>query len=339
MNFGTITKYGSVSVELLSIDGRLFKGPSGMIHRYSGVTAFPLIDMFVKGENIDSFLSTFSPLLANTLRVFWYTPVRDWGASAWSLPTASDVVAFHKYVQSRGWYVENVCLTDDDTSLLPQIRAIILALANSGLKNVLFEAKNEPFVHDSLDPAILKNNLVNTPYLYASGNNPNDNSSGKWIGEYVTHHTPRDNQEVRKSKDNEEISSGWRLPAVADEPSRPDQGYMNALDYYTYAALAALMGSGATFHFESGKFGEVPNSYELECAKMFFAGINLYPLDAQLGPYSHRQDLEKIVNNEPTACLRVFQKGNYAIIVRNKSVDIPSNWIPIDSYNVGFRIG
>lgn len=337
-NLPVIREYGSLPVELLHADGRLIRRESGKIFQCRGVTGFPLIDHFSKGIDIDSFIDYFSSLGANVLRVFWYTPVKDWGTNAWNLPSPDDLVAFHKYVGSRGWYVENVSLTDDNIAFLSDIRKLILALKLSGLKNALGEAKNEAYVHDNLNPDVLRSAWEDTPYLYASGINPQDNSG--WIGKYITYHTPREPEEVRTSKDSEEICSSYKVPAVADEPSRPDQNFMNPLDYYTYAALANLMGSGATFHFESAKLGNMPNDYEKQCAQMFYRGLGLYPLDAQLGTYEHLRDMEEVTSDgTPTTCLRVFRKGQYAIIIRNKSIKIPGNWIPLDSYNVGFKIG
>jgi hypothetical protein len=302
------------------------------------VTAFNLCDLFAKGQNIDSFLEEFKE--ANTLRIFWYTPRKDWKENAWDLPTANQLIAFHEYVANFGFYVENVCITDDDASKLPAIKDLIYNLKISGLVNILFEAVNEPYVHDKLEPSVLKNALTNTPYLYTSGYTDGQDES-KFYGKYITTHTGRDAEGPRKAKDLEELGSKYLIPSTANEPFRPDQGF-SPLDFYTYAALSNLMGNGACFHYLDGEFSKLPQGHDKECADMFFKGFSVFPADACLGSYEHIRSLEKIViiNGEevPTAALRVFRKGSYVVIVRNKSVDIPSNWVSLDEFGVAYKI-
>ena len=334
MNFGTIVEYNN-SVEQLHGIYRLFKTVTGKVVVYKGLSSFNAVDKFSNGQDIDPHINRFNR--PNVLRVFWYTPQKYWGAFAWDLPSLEDLIRFHDYVGSRGFYVENVCITDDNSSLLNDIKSLINGLKTSGLSNILFEAVNEPYVKEKLEPSVLRSTLDSTPYLYSSGINPQD-FPDKYFGQYVTPHLPRDDEGVRKFKDLEEISSEYKIPSVSDEWAKPTDGNFSELDFYTHAAGSCLMGNGGTYHFESGKLITTPTDKEIRYGNAWFAGLNLYPSDACLGAYRHRQDLEEIVDGVPTAALRVFEKGSYAIIVRNKSVKIPSNWVPLDSYNVGFRI-
>jgi hypothetical protein len=330
------TAKSSLGLEPLVTDGRLFKTQSGKIWTYKGLSAFNIISEFAQGKPIDWFLNQFPS--ANVLRVFWYTPRKYWGNFAWDLPKPSEILAFHRYVGDRGFYVENVCITDDNFSLVDRIKELIWALKESKLPNVLFEAVNEPFIHDKLEPSILKNALTSTPYLYSSGVNPFD-FLDKFYGRYITPHLPRDFEGVRKSKDLEELSSKYRMPSVSDEWAKPNDGNFSELDFYTHAALAKLMGNGATYHFESGKIISPVSDREDTCGRMFMKGLDLYPDDASLGQYEHLRDMEEPTpDGVPTKALRVFRKGSYAIIVRNNGVKIPANWTPLDTFGVGYHI-
>lgn len=323
------------TVGMLHCEGRLFKDAAGNIFTYKGLSSFDAANKFSQNISIDDHLYRFNK--PNVVRIFWYTPAKYWGNSAWGLPTPANLLRFHSYMASIGFYVENVCITDDNSLLLPSIKNLINTLKLSGLPNVLFEAVNEPYVKEKLEPSVLREVLESTPYPYSSGINPQEYPD-KYFGRHVTPHLPRDNDGVRKFKDLEEISSQYHIPSVSDEWAKPTDGNFSALDFYTHAAGSCLMGNGGTYHFENGKIINTPTDQELQYGKAWFEGLDLYPPDACLGNYVHRQDLEKIVDNQPTAALRVFQKGNYAIIVRNKSVDIPSNWQALDSYGVGFKI-
>jgi len=69
-------------------------------------------------------------------------------------------------------------------------------------------------------------------------------------------------------------------------------------------------------------------------------GAAIYPEDTCNGTYDHLKDLEEIdpVTNEPTACLRVFRVQQFATIIRNKHVKVPSNWKSLDNYKVCYEI-
>lgn len=331
---------GGGSVLPLTVGGIFFRKSDNTIHRYKGVTGFRLCNLFELGQDIDKFLSTFNR--SNTVRIFWYTPQKEWGDKYWDLPTATDLIAFHNYVEGKGFYVENTCATDNDTSKVPGIKNLITILNQANLPNVLYEAVNEPYVKgpdDKLDPAIFKNLLNASPYPYTSGIYQYE-FLDKFYGKYAVDHSPRDADWPRKAKDLEDYVGQFKIPAIQDEPIKPNDAGFNVLDYYTYGAASGLFGSGCLFHYLAGEFGQLPASNELDCYNAMMDGLDIFPLDACLGQYEHLRDMEKCdANGDPTTCLRVFRKGSYAIIIRNKSVVIPSNWQPLDSFQVCFKIG
>ena len=331
---------GNSKVLPLHADGILFRKSDNSIHQYRGVTGFQLLNLFERGQDIDSFLNTFNR--SNTVRIFWYTPEKEWGNKFWDLPSAERLIAFHNYLEGRGFYVENTCATDNDSSKVGDIKNLIVWLNNAGLSNALLEAVNEPFVKgddDKLDPSLFKNVLNNSPYLYTSGVYQYE-SLDKFFGKYAVDHSPRDFEWPRKAKDLQDYTSLFKVPAVQDEPIKPGEAGYNILDYYTYGACSGLFGSGCLFHYLSGEFGQLPNEQEMNCYNAMMDGLDVFPLDACLGSYEHLRDMERVdAEGNPTACLRVFRKGQFAIIIRNKSVDIPSNWTALDSKQVCYKIG
>jgi hypothetical protein len=324
-------------IESIITSGRLLKGKdTGRVIVIKGITAFQMLDHYASGRDIDWVFQKFPK--ANRARIFWYTPRSDWGDYAWELPTLEKTISFHEYLLSKGMYVLNTCLTDNAGSdRIQAVKNLIWGLNQTSLPNVHYEAKNEPFIHDDLDPSILKNAITSGPHLYTSGIYDDVNLSKFW-GKYGEVHTPRDNEGVRKFKDLEELCTQFNCPWHAGEPFKPDTG-MNELDFYTYAAGSVLMGSGATFHCQSMETLAQPTDSELSCAAMHFKGLDVYPADSSLGDYQHLQEFEGIVDNNPTTCLRCFRKGKYIIVVRANEKFVPAvNWKALDNLGVAYEI-
>lgn len=327
--------YPPPPISKLHVDGRLFRDEQNEIFRWKGVTAFKLCNLYEQGQSINSFLSAFSGY--NILRIFLYTPKSIWGDNSWDLPSSDKLIEFCNYVGSKGFYVEVCCITDNDALKVSQVKNLISSLNSASLNNIFLEAVNEPFIHDKIDPAELKNALSATNYLYTSGVYQYE-FLNKFYGKYSVNHSDRNAEWPRKAKDSEDLFQTLHCPVIEDEPIAPESAAFNELDFYTYAALSSLMGSGATFHFHANS-QNMPDDNVLACSKAFLEGLNVYSLDAQLRDYEHLRDLEKVDSNgTPTTCLRAFRKGNYAIIIRNKSVDIPSSWVALDDKKVAFKI-
>lgn len=306
--------------------GKIFRLADGSPFRWKGVTAFRLIDRFARGENIDGFLTDFKGY--NVLRVFGYTPAKDWGAAAWEAPTAEQVKAFAAYVERFGFYVEYVALTDDDPARIEPAKALLAQLAGS--RTILAEIGNEPQTHKAINTAAFRGAC---PLLCSSGDYED---SRKWWGQWIGFHSARDSDWPRRAHDAIEYYGGGgpnspdepalRVPAVCDEPIRPDQAGYNVADFRAYFGACALMGAGATYHFESGKHGNRPTADELRIAGVALAAMDAFLADAPLGAYA------RPVENS----LRTYVVGNWMVRIRPSGPG-PRGWIALDDAGILWR--
>jgi hypothetical protein len=298
-------------VTRLVINGKLFY-QDGKPWRWKGVTAFGLQNRFCKGEDIQPFLNAFPGF--NTLRVFYYV---EWTDTGWLRPTDSCMHDFLNYVGLRGWYVEMVAFTGFMPTSEAQVITDHLFSEFNNQTNLMIELVNEPGVGDKVDPAPLR--VPQTDILWTDGI-----TRPLHRGLYLTPHTARDADWPRRAHDLMEYWGGggpeaptdppFREPAVADEPIRPDQAGYVASDYEAYFGVASIMGAGATFHFESGKYGQPPTAQEAVCAAAALKALDYFPADATLGPYSRI--------DEAGATSRTYQVGPYIVRVRPTSGEI-----------------
>jgi hypothetical protein len=299
-------------------DGPLFRLPDATPWRYRGVTAFRLAKRFADGADVRTFLQPFADLQFNVLRLFDYA---TWDPpQGWEPVDAAVMRDFYALCGQWGFYVENCVLTSDEAWRLDVARSRIDQWRD--VVNLFIECGNEPITNKQIDYPAMRGALEGCGHLYSSG--LYEDTRQDWYGTYGTAHTPRDAEWPRKAHDLMEYYNGGgpnaqdepacKVPWVADEPIRPDQaGYVDT-DYEAYGGVAAILGAGATFHFESGKYGNPPTADELRCAKSLARGLLAFPADAVLLPY------ERI--DEPGVTLRTYKKGPYIVRVRPTSGDI-----------------
>jgi hypothetical protein len=276
----------------LTTDGRIFL-QAGQPWRWKGVSAFQLLDRWAHGEDIEPFLRAYKGF--NVLRVWLYTPRKEWGDSAWDAPGAPTVRAFLDRVALDGWYVELTLLTDDDPARLPSARALVADLAQAPRpSNLLLEIGNEPRTHKAIDTRAMKAALDASGFLYASGDYE---ESARAFGSYLVTHTGRDSEWPRRAHDLLEFYTGGgpndpsdpahRVPIVADEPAKlQDVGGDRVNDWRAYFGTVALLGAGGTFHAETGKFARLPTPEESALAAAALEGLNAFPADAPRGGYA-----------------------------------------------------
>lgn len=297
-------------------DGRIFRTVDGQPWRWKGVSAFALLDRFTRGEDIQPYLDAYRGF--NLLRVWLYT---DWPDRGWNVhPTADQITAFLRYVGDRGWTVEITLLTTDDPGRLAWAKGLVPELAAPPRPtNLLLEAGNEPETHKAIRTAELRSVLDASGFVYASGNYE---TSAKAFGSYLVHHSARDAEWPRKAHDCLEFYNGGgphtktdpahRVPCVLDEPGKPQDaigGTSKADDFRAYFGTAALLGAGATWHCETCKYAQVPTAEERTLAAAALEGLNAFPADAPLGPYSRPSDQS----------LRTYIVGPYMVRVRPTS--------------------
>jgi hypothetical protein len=321
----------SAPVQPLRADGRIFRTADGAPWRWKGVSAFRLLDRFARGEDIAPFLEAYRGY--NLLRVWPYVPVADWGAAAWDAPAPAVAVAFLDRVARDGFYVELTLLLDDDPARLEPARQLVAVLSAVRPQNLVIEIANEPAAHKNTDTRKLKAALDVTGFLYASGD-----SSATLFGDFATVHTGRDSEWVRRAHDLMEYWNGGgpdaptdpahKIPAVADEPIRPDQAGYVAGDFRAYFAACALMGAGATFHSETGKHARLPTTDEARMAAVALEALNTFPADAPLSAY--RRPVENT--------LRTYVIGSYMVRIRPTTKDAPEpGWTALDSEGILWR--
>jgi hypothetical protein len=99
-------------------------------------------------------------------------------------------------------------------------------------------------------------------------------------------------------------------------------------DFRAYFGACALFGAGATFHFEGGKFGRLPNDVEARCAAAALEGLNAFPPDAPFGAYRRVND----------NTLRTYAVGQYAVRIRPTTLNFPEpGWTAIDADGILWR--
>ena len=346
MNYPTATPYRSKSdVVQLYADRQIFRDSEGNAIGLKGISAFNLMDKFYKGDDTENYLSKF--IGANLVRIFLYTPEKDWGSSAWNSPDNDQVANFIIEMGKLGYYVKLVLLTDDDINRVQPAIDLVYYLKQFKFSNLLLAAGNEPLTHKNIDVTALYNILLDSGYPSTSGVYEDLH---KFYGSFGDVHTGRDYEWPRKAKDAIEAYRGGgpnsldeppcKVPWILGEPIRPDQAldYGNETfclrDFYSYGAWSKLAGAGIVFHSESGKLCVEPTSFELDCYEMMMLGYEVFPPDAATGDYQHLGDLE----DGQTKALRVYRVGHWVVVIRPNNFIPPPNWKPLDDYSVCFEI-
>jgi len=306
---------------------------------YKGVSFFKIGELARTSQwaLIDSILDDFVGF--NIIRGWDYV---TWPGTGWESPGVGVWLDVLAHLKARGWRLELTLLTDDDTARIEPAKRRVESLAASLPINLILEIGNEPRANGKRIDVEMLHAVCNESGLpYASGLNAIDEP---FFGRYITHHSPRDNEWQRKGgHDLMEFWTGagpegnhepWQVPAVADEPMRPDQDGYHPENYKAYFATCALYGAGATFHYEGGKFGQRPTSNELRCAKAALKGLDFCtPGTPNNPPGPHT--LDEAGENS----LRTYQCGGYMVRVpplMTKEAPEPG-WVSLDEDGILWR--
>lgn len=288
----------SVIVEpltLLGRDRRVFTR-DGKPHTWMGLSGFPWCDRFARGDDLGPLLDPFQALGYNLLRDWDYV---TWEGTGWESQPPEVWLAFLQAMEARGFYVELTLMTDDLPERYDVAKRLVTALANAKPTNLVIEIGNEPNIHKNIHVEALRATCEASGFLFASG--LNDVPASEWFGLYLTAHTGRDYDWPRRCHDLLEYYNGGGpsaptdpphpVPCVSDEglqPQRPPPAasglaYQNGdlvktgHDYRAYSGGCVIMGPGATFHWEGGKFGLPPTPEELHCAEESYLGLSAFP--------------------------------------------------------------
>jgi hypothetical protein len=302
--------------------------------RYNCVTCFPIGAMWRDGRysEVDSLIQEFEGF--NTFRGFEYVM---WPGTGWESSPGLVWFELLEHLQQFGWNLELTLLTDDDPARIEPAIRLVGSLAEHHPPNLLLEAGNEPQAHKDTNTAALRSVLEHSGFPYCSGES---GESPRFYGNYLTAHTPRDADWPRKCHDLLEYYHGGgpsspsdpahHMPCLADEPIRPDQAGYVASDFKAYFGGSALLGGGATFHYESGKYGRLPTRQESECAYASLRGLNAFPPDAPTGAY------RRIDEQGNTS--RTYQVGDSMVRIRPKTLQSPEpGWTDLDGDGILWR--
>lgn len=335
------------AISKVRVDNLLFKDEQNNIFPYRGFSSFLLLKKFLDGENIVPYCKAWSALGYNVARVFSQV---DWTGSPGPgfVPSSypnynAQLINFLNLLSQNGLYCELVVHTFDYN--LQEMANHVLRLSNiiTNHKNVFLEIANEPPVNN-IDIVGLLNllNMSSVNYPYATGQYfPTATPAGT----YVTTHTPRDNEWPRKAKYLIEYHQGgapespsdpqFLMPIVADEPMGGADfislGRRSNVpsDFYSYGALAQLMGAGATFHHESGLNSIMPDGIELDCAKAFITGMRLVDTKYQTGSYTRVGLSDSPIKSDNSLRTYGMILGNLACMVRVRPTipyEVDPNW-------------
>lgn len=320
--------------------GKVFTLPDGSCTRVRGFTFFKGCDVWLRAgaDHVRALLRQYDGF--NWQRVFAYALDPGWGSEAWDAPPASVMADYIRWVHDNfpGMQVELCLLTDDDPRRIAWAQGYVEVLADAKLPNLILEAGNEPFTHKRIDIEKMYSVLDNSDYLWASGAyEPEAQVEDKICGIFGNAHTPRTYDFARKAHELWDYysgagpdvphNSGVGRPWVADEPIRPDQIHDLTLgtrpqQLMMYAGTAALLGAGATFHHDAGKYCRPLQSYEQECKRAFLRGLTAFPADAPVvGQYAGTLD-----EHSPLDASRSYPVGQWMSRVYQLNNPMPQGW-------------
>ena len=178
--------------------------------------------------------------------------------------------------------------------------AVAVADAIGDEINVFLEVANEPSQHVNLpggDPRSLEiYHLIRFPgRMIALGGSDYDH----YMGDYGTMHTERSDDWPRTTHDLMDATNATGRPWVGDEPMGfaevefpPEGGHRSTSprDGADYAATAAMLSAGSTFHNDPGLYGRPMGPIVSECCRAWFAAAAWVPSEAQLAYFQRGEE-------------------------------------------------
>jgi hypothetical protein len=273
----------------IKVDGTRFIDSASRPFRWSGITAFRLLEMIARGREREavSYLDwaaseqlTVVRVLTMAKHLFELRP--EDGRNA--LPRLLDLA------RERGLAVEIVALADTleyavdyDT----HVRTVGRVALDKG--NGFVEIANEPGhptqnnrLHDPAELVRLAT-LIPPPVVMAFGSA--EYAAGYAGGDYATFHFARDGGwgHVLKLAEGASFITQWKKPVINDEPIGAASEYREGrrdnepARFAAAAALTALTGMGGTFHYEGGLQAAIPQGREAACLSAWLLGASLVP--------------------------------------------------------------
>jgi hypothetical protein len=279
------------------VDGTLFARAGGARFHWRGITAFRLVEQVAHGREAEAIAYldwarahdvTVVRVLTMARHLFQLSPEDGLRALPRVLALAAE----------RGLAVEVVALADTaDIEVDLQAHVTAVGEIAAAHPNAFLEIANEPFHHTQAaalhDRATLARlaALVPAEVVVAFGSDKPEASGG---GDYVTVHMPRGGgpwQHVIDLAQGAQLVATYQRPVVSDEPigaaAAATRGRRDSSpERFRAAALVTRMtGMHATFHYEGGLRGAIPEGGELACFEAWREAWTLLPDDIERGTF------------------------------------------------------
>jgi len=281
----------SEAAGVLGVNGQFFT-LNGQPWTAIQASAFNLFGRYLDGEDIKPFLIQHQALGFNLLRVWTRYDLVPYGIGRLTLSDHPDlyekVPSFLALCARYGLFVEFTAYTGredfdpDHWNRLGEASKTASTLPLLELVNENDQAGNH--IDTSLFSPIVG-------ILCSHGSNGSEQQPVLPHWDYATFHTNGASEWQRKNGHN--AMEIWGGPTLTNEATRaPDQD-STVIHFHDAAAGAALLCAGSCFHSVSGKAARMLDGNEIPLAQAHCQGARSVDLACQVGPYTHRQDLEK----------------------------------------------
>ncbi len=291
----TSAAQGAPALSRLTVEGTTFRA-SAAAFQWRGISAFRLLELIAHGREAEAehFLSwasarklTVVRVLAMAQHLFQLSP--EDGRQA--LPRLLETAGRH------GLYVEIVALADT-AALRVDIDGHVKMIGEIAARfpSAIVEIANEPG-HPTQHPDVHRPERLKALASAIADDVPVALGSIEYseefaAGDYVTTHLPRDERgdqwdHVRALARGASLVERFKKPVVSDEPIGAAAEYSRGrrdnepARFRAAGLLTRLAGMGATFHYEAGLHGRVPEGRELECFNAWNEAWTLLPADIE----------------------------------------------------------
>jgi hypothetical protein len=301
-------------VGAIHVDGATFRDEANRPWGWRGATHFMLLARYLRGEDIGPALVDARSHGWNVLRVFGrvagsgWPDFADFAAPEQSFTYATQLGAFFDLLAAKGLRVEIVPLTYADDISVQRARLQQTYDVAAGRWNVFVEGANEPEVNGidivTIYQGVNRRGVVSaygTYDLRCTGSGP----CTLPMLDYVTTHTSREAEWMRKVKDLLELRDGfggaddpaqWFLgtkrPTVGDEPmgadefDQPGRRSASVSDFEQAFGVCVIYSAGCTFHSQAGLRSQSLGPVQITIADGIAGVWKFIPPAAQLGRYT-----------------------------------------------------
>ena len=278
----------------IHVSGGTFRDQGNALWRWKGATDFRLLHRFIAGEDIRPIVRQRGALGINNLRVLAMAK-NLFDLNPGTVPDYFVKIGqFFDLLAGLGMRCEFVVLADSRTVMpaLGDQKVFLDKVAAVARErwNVFLELADE-YGHDTnrVDvSAFTKPSGV----VASRGSGLGDEAPALPAWDYLTVHTGRSEDWPRKMRFPQEMVDRYHVACVNNEPigaadvDQPGRRSANLSDWRDAGAVSGLMTPGATSHSENGLQSVLYSPTQEACARAFFKGMDVFPLDTQTWQYA-----------------------------------------------------